>query len=200
MISIESATTPHSFNFLLFHHLQPLLILLLPSQQNHRIVNFNAFIISILKITVCAAQLFFSGKGPSWGPTMFVPLDYLFDVEWGPKGYPENQIIFSGSIQYNMEAELKITLWGKSMDLSRISRFPQNPRIINFNAFIIYILEIRPARLFLRWRGPQPGPLRHGAQISDPMDWGPNRKKIYIFSHWWGSQLGNGYLWKSMRF
>ena len=86
------------------------------------------------------------------------------------------------------------------MHLSRISWFPQNPRIINFNAFIIYIVEIRPARLFLRWRGPQPGPLRHGAQISDHMDWGPNRKKIYIFSHWWVSQLGKGYLWKSRRF
>ena len=139
---------------------------------------------------------FFQWKGPQLGPNNVCSARlFVLRGNWSPKGYPENQIIFSGSIQYNMEAELKITLWGKSMDLSRISRFPQNPRIINFNAFIIYILEIRPARLFLRWRGPQPGPLRHGAQISDPMDWGPNRKKIYIFSHWWGSQLGKHYLW-----
>ena len=50
MISIESATTPHSFNSLLF------LLLLLPLPQNPCIVNFNEFIISIVKINACGLQ------------------------------------------------------------------------------------------------------------------------------------------------
>ena len=45
MISIESATTPHSFN----SHLL-LLLLLLPHPKTPRIDKFNAFIISIVKI------------------------------------------------------------------------------------------------------------------------------------------------------
>ena len=63
MISIESATTPHSFN-------SHLLLLLLPHPKTPRIDKFNAFIISMVKI-------------------MNVPLDFFFSVERAPAGAPE---------------------------------------------------------------------------------------------------------------
>ena len=62
MISIESATTPHSFN----SHL--LLLLLLPHPKTPRIDKFNAFIISIVKIMNVPHDFFLVWKGPQLAP------------------------------------------------------------------------------------------------------------------------------------
>ena len=60
MISIESATTPHSFN--------ELLLLILPHPQTPRIDKFNAFIISIVKIMNVPLDFFLVWKGPQLAP------------------------------------------------------------------------------------------------------------------------------------
>ena len=64
MISIESATTPHSFN----SHLLLLLLLLLPHPKTPRIDKFNAFIISIVKIMNVPHDFFLVWKGPQLAP------------------------------------------------------------------------------------------------------------------------------------
>ena len=60
--------SPHNFNSLPLLLLLLCLFFLLP--QNPCIVNSNAFIISIVKINVCADRLCFYGLGPfgPWGP------------------------------------------------------------------------------------------------------------------------------------
>ena len=77
MISIESATTPHSFNSLLLL-LPLLLLLLLPHTKNSRIVNSNAFRQNQFFLPFDFFLVESHKKGPGWGPWGPDPM------VWGP--------------------------------------------------------------------------------------------------------------------
>ena len=112
--------SPHNFNSLPLLLLLLFLFLLLP--HNPCIVNSNSFIISIVKINVCADPLFFCGLGPfgHWGrdpgpqlkpwplgpkfhgvgPKIGKYIQFFFPLKKTPagalRGYREHQFVFVG--------------------------------------------------------------------------------------------------------